>query len=184
MANNNDIVFDFDAEQEESLTIFLEKISGLENALILHLDGNLHSDNSALFQKRITKAIGLGFENLIFDCEYLLSVSSSGIGAFTYIKKTVESRGGDIFFSGVKPKVFDTFLLLGFGKFFHFENSLEEAITVFIGDDGNRSDSVFPVIFRCPICSKKIRAKKRGFFRCRLCKSVMLINKDGEPVLE
>ena len=174
---NNDIVNGFDDEKDESLKINLEKANGVEDCLVLYLTGYIDTYNSNYFQKRVQKAIDSGFMRLIFHCGGLNYVSSTGIGSFTAFLKAVKPRGGDLVLLEIQPKVYEVFQLLGFSQFFNIKNSLEDSVSFFQeGTVAESSSSLFPKIFGCPICSKKLKAVKPGRFRCSECKSIIAID--------
>jgi len=129
--SNNDIVPGFDDEADESLSIKLENVPGIEGCLILALNGRIDTDNSAYFQKNVKKLVEAGFIRLIFNCSGLNYVSSTGIGSFTSFLKTLKPKGGDLVLLDIQPKVFEVFQLLGFSQFFAIKNSLDEAAEFF-----------------------------------------------------
>jgi anti-anti-sigma factor len=181
--NNNDIVPGFDDEKDESLKIRLQKVDSTENCLALFLTGYIDTYNSNFFQKRVGKAIDAGFTKLIFNCGGLNYVSSTGIGSFTAFLKSVKPRGGDIVLLEIQPKVYEVFQLLGFSQFFNIKDNLDEAIGFFNQGDQAHSAAVFPKIFSCPICSKKLKAAKPGRFRCSECKTILAIDNSGQVFL-
>jgi anti-anti-sigma factor len=183
--NNNDIVPGFDEEKDESLKIRLQKIENADGCLALFLTGYIDTYNSNFFQKRVNRAIDSGFTRLIFQCSGLNYVSSTGIGSFTAFLKAVKPRGGDLVLLEIQPKVYEVFQLLGFSQFFNIKDSLEEAVDFFSkGADGGKSLSdLFPKIFKCPICSKKLKAIKPGRFRCSECKTILAIDNAGQVFL-
>ena len=73
---NNDIIWGFDDERDDSLKIVLKKVN--DRCLVLFLDGYIDTYNSLYFQSRVSKAIVAGFLQLIFDCEKLTYISSTG----------------------------------------------------------------------------------------------------------
>lgn len=180
---NNDIVPGFDDEKDDSLKIKLEKVHDVEGCLILYLTGYIDTYNSNYFQKRVAKAIEAGFIRLIFQCGGLNYVSSTGIGSFTAFLKSVKPRGGDLVLLEIQPKVYEVFQLLGFSQFFNIKENLEDAISFFRSATPTESSSVFPKIFSCPICSKKLKAVKAGRFRCSECKTILAIDNTGQVFL-
>ena len=181
---NNDIVAGFNDEREDdSLKIKLQKIDTVEGGLILFLTGYIDTYNSNSFQKRINRAIEAGYAKLIFHCAGLTYVSSTGIGSFTAFLKSVRPRGGDLVLLEIQPKVYEVFQLLGFSQFFNIKDSLDEAVEFFSkGGTVERSD-VFPKIFKCPICGKKLKATKAGRFRCSECRTILAIDPAGQVFL-
>ncbi len=181
--SNNDIVTGFDEEKDDSLRIKLQSVEGVEGCLVLFLTGYIDTYNSNFFQKRVTKAIEANFTKLIFNCSGLNYVSSTGIGSFTAFLKAVRPRGGDLVLLEIQPKVYEVFQLLGFSQFFNIKDNLNEAVEFFGAEGGSKGSDIFPKIFQCPICSKKLKATKSGRFRCSECKTILAIDNSGQVFL-
>lgn len=182
MANNDDIVPGFNEERDDSLRITLEQVEGSGTSLILYLNGYIDTYNSAFFQKRIATVVEAGFINLIFNCAALNYVSSTGIGSFTAFLKMVKPKGGDIVLLDIQPKVYEVFQLLGFSQFFNIKDNITDAVSFFRQEVVDYSD-IFPKIFACPICAKKLKATKPGRFRCSECKSILAVDSQGDVAL-
>ena len=182
MANNNDLVPGFNDERDDSLRITLDKIPDVDKGLIVYLNGYIDTYNSSFFQKRIQKVVDSGYVNLIFNCSSLNYVSSTGIGSFTAFLKMVKPKGGDIVLLEIQPKVYEVFQLLGFSQFFNIKDNVGDSISFFKGG-APVSDSPFPKIFGCPVCSKRLKATKAGRFRCSECKSILAIDLQGQVFL-
>ena len=180
---NNDIVKGFDDEKDESLKIKLQKVTDVEGCLVLELTGYIDTYNSNYFQKRVQRAIEAGFTRLIFQCGGLNYVSSTGIGSFTAFLKGVKPRGGDLVLLEIQPKVYEVFQLLGFSQFFNIKDNLEDSVNFFRAGATPESANLFPKIFACPICSKKLKALKSGRFRCSECKTILAIDNSGQVFL-
>ncbi|GHT48043.1 anti-sigma factor antagonist [Spirochaetia bacterium] len=176
---NDEIISGFDAEKDDSLKIDLKKIDGVEGGLTLVLNGYIDTYNSNSFQKRVGKAIESGYKNLVFDCGGLNYVSSTGIGSFTSFLKTLKSVGGDLVLLEVQPKVYEVFQLLGFSQFFNIRDNMEEAVSYFSGGATVSESTIFPMVFDCPICAKKLKAVKSGRFRCSECKTILAVDDTG-----
>lgn len=180
---NNDIVPGFDEEKDESLKIRLQKVEGVEGALIVFLTGYIDTYNSNFFQKRINRAVEAGYVRMIFHCGGLNYVSSTGIGSFTAFLKAVKPRGGDVVLLEVQPKVYEVFQLLGFSQFFNIKDNIEDAVEFYSKGMKTQEVNVFPKIFKCPICSTKLKASKAGRFRCSNCKTILAIDNTGQIFL-
>lgn len=183
MPNNNDIVPGFDDEKDDSLKIRLQKVDSVDTCLTLFLTGYIDTYNSNFFQKRVNKAIDSGYIRLIFNCGGLNYVSSTGIGSFTAFLKSVKPRGGDIVLLEIQAKVYEVFQLLGFSQFFNIKDNSDEAVSFFRQGDQGASATLFPKIFSCPICNKKLRAARPGRFRCSECKTILAIDNAGQVFL-
>jgi len=180
---NNDIVNGFDDEKDESLKIKLQKVNETEGCIVLYLTGYIDTYNSNYFQKRVQKAIEAGYIKLIFQCGGLNYVSSTGIGSFTAFLKAVKPRGGDLVLLEIQPKVYEVFQLLGFSQFFNIKDNLDDSISFFKKGVSTEAVSLFPKVFSCPICSKKLKALKPGRFRCSECKTILAIDNAGQVFL-
>ena len=119
----------------------------------------------------------------MFQCGGLNYVSSTGIGSFTAFLKAVKPRGGDLVLLEIQPKVYEVFQLLGFSQFFNIKDNLDESINFFRNGAAAETVSLFPKIFVCPICSKKLKALKPGRFRCSECKTILAIDSAGQVFL-
>ena len=181
--NNNDIVPGFDEEKDESLRIKLQQAEGVEGCLVLYLSGYIDTYNSTFFQKRVNKAVEAGFIKLVFNCGGLNYVSSTGIGSFTAFLKSVRPRGGDIVLLEIQPKVFEVFQLLGFSQFFTIKDTIEDSIDYMRRGGSVATSEVFPKLFKCPVCSTRLRANRAGRFRCANCKTILAIDTNGQVFL-
>ena len=179
---NNDIISGFDDEKNGNLKIKLQKVPDVEDCLIITLNGYIDTYNSNYFQKMVNKTIAAKYVNLIFNCGELSYVSSTGIGSFAMFQKTVKPKGGNIVLFDVQTKVFEVFQLLGFPKFFHFEDNLEGSINFFCSVPMERG-SIFPISITCPICSKQLNVTKPGRVRCFGCNTAFTIDNSGKTLL-
>lgn len=182
MDNSNNLVPGFNDEKDDSLKITLEKVDAVPSGLAIYLNGYIDTYNSTFFQKKIQKVVEAGFVNLIFNCSSLNYVSSTGIGSFTAFLKMVKPRSGDIVLLEIQPKVYEVFQLLGFSQFFNIKDTMDNAIG-FFKSGAPVASSLFPKVFACPVCTKRLRATKAGRFRCSQCKSILAIDNEGQVSL-
>lgn len=183
MESNNSIVSGFDNDKDDSLKITLRKIPGVVNGCMVILEGYIDTYNSSFFQKQLTKVIGAGYYNLLFNCGALSYVSSTGLGSFTILLKMVKVKGGDIILSEVQEKVAEVFQILGFSQFFNLKETSEEAIEFLRSGAGTVAASVFPKILSCPSCGKSVQATRAGRFRCTNCKAIITISEQADITL-
>ena len=180
MESNNSIVSGFDNDKDDSLKITLHKIPGIENGCMIVLEGYIDTYNSSFVQNQLTKGIGAGYFNLLFNCGALSYVSSTGLGSFTILLKMVKVKGGDIVLSEVQEKVAEVFQILGFSQFFNLKETTEEAVEYLRHDTVASSTSVFPKMLGCPSCGKSVQATRAGRFRCTNCKAIITISEMGD----
>jgi anti-sigma B factor antagonist len=169
---------------KDSLRMQLQKDPQHQDMITLNLKGFLDTYNSADFQREVNKLIDGGFTKIMFNCSELNYVSSTGIGAFTSFLKSVKQKKGDLVLSFLQPKVFEVFQLLGFSKFFNITTSIDEAKKILFGERKEEEvKTVFPKIFKCPICKKTLKAMRNGRFRCSECKTILNIDEEGHVFL-
>ena len=179
MDSNNSIVAGFDNEKDDSLKISLHKIPNVANGCAVVLEGYIDTYNSSFFQKQLTKLISAGYFNLLFNCEALSYVSSTGLGSFTILLKMVKMKGGDIVLAAVQEKVSEVFQILGFSQFFNLKNTVEEAMEFLQKGACTNTSNIFPRIMNCPSWNKTVQASRAGRFRCTNCKAIISIGEDG-----
>lgn len=176
---NDDLVSGFDSARDDNLIMSLQSFPDLRDSLLVCLTGYIDTYNSPFFQDQLAKIVKSGFYNLIFDCTKLKYVSSTGIGVFSSLLKTLKTQGGDVMFFGLKQSALEVFQLLGFSQLFKMKANLEEALA-FIKQGVQSTLSIFPKEFICPVCSKRLRTSCAGRFRCSECKTILTVNAQGE----
>lgn len=179
---NNALVSGFDETTNDNLKITLTSCDAVQGCIVVTLNGYIDIYTAMFFQTQIEKIVGAGFINLIFDCKNLNYVSSTGIGVFSSLLKNIKLQSGDIILVNMPEKVCEVFQLLGFIQFFQFRQSLEEA-TSFFRQEVEVEPSIFPMIFSCPVCSKRLKTSSPGRFRCSECKSILAVSDEGKVLV-
>jgi len=175
---------------KDSLKITPMQVGGDGKTVQLILTGYLDTYNSPEFQMHVNQLIDSGINRIIFNCNGLNYISSTGIGAFTAFLKNLKQKKGDMVFFGLQNKVLDVFQLLGFTKFFKIADDLDSALGTLEGTGIGApaggpaaaeagSTSLFPLIFECPHCAKKLKASKPGKYRCSGCSGIIKIDEQG-----
>lgn len=183
---NDSIIAGFDNEKNDSLTIEIAEIEKVPRGLKVSLYGFVDTYNTHFLQNQVTKIMKAGFVNLIFDCEALTYISSTGVGILSSFLSNVKNKGGNIIFLKVQDNILDIFQLLGFAKIFTIADTLEKALVYLtgIGEEAQEKKSVFPLVFNCPSCEKRLRGSRAGRFRCMYCKVVIKIDETGIVTLD
>jgi anti-sigma B factor antagonist len=177
---NNDIVPGFDDEKNDSIKLKLQKIEDMEGGLIVYASGYIDTYNVSFFRKPVERAVESGYVRIVFELSRINYISSTGFGAFPHFLKLVKPQNGDMVLNQVQPKVYEVFALLGFSQYFIFMENLDASIGYLAG---HLESPLFPKVFTCPICSKRLRASKAGRFRCAECKSILVIDKATSVML-
>jgi len=163
----------------------------VSGGLVFALSGQLNTYNSTQFQSLAGDALGKGYTKFIVDCGGLNYVSSTGVGAFTFILKEIKPYNGKFILSGVAPKIMEIFQLLGFSSFFNFTSSVYEAIEILgekkqvisptpIPVKTEALEATFPLVVACPTCSKKFKIVKASKYRCGACQKIFAVAPNGK----
>jgi len=168
---------------KDSLKITLMQVGGGSKVVQLVLNGYLDTYNSPEFQSHIKSLIDSGTKYLMFNCNGLNYISSTGIGAFTSFLKILRQKNGGMVLFGLQNKVMEVFQLLGFTKFFKIASDFNKALVLLKEEEKEKTGNkkpIFPLIFECPYCSKKLKTSKAGKFRCAGCKNIFVVNNEGK----
>lgn len=175
--NNDDIVPGFDEEKDDSIKMQLQEID--DKCLVLYLKGRLDFYNYVNAKKRIDLAIDKGFVKLMADCRQVDYISSTGISVLVETLKKTKQKNGDFVLLYLQPMPLAVLKLLGFQQYFKQAEHIDEAVKIL--DALTVKD--WPLIFRCPICDKKLKAAHNGRFRCHECRTILDINPEFQVAL-
>lgn len=100
-----------------------------ENALCLHLYGEIDNETSRPFEKVIGNLFTEEYIPAVFilECSQLQYVSSTGIGSFVNILMQSNHQNVHLYLSSLPDNVRSVFALLGFSRYFNFIDSPAEA---------------------------------------------------------
>lgn len=180
------IVPGFGEERNEHVRLVLSKVDAVPNCCLIRAVGQIDTSNSTYFQRQCELCISFGFPNIIFDLGGLNYVSSTGIGAFTFLLKSAKDKKGDLVLLHIQQKVFEVFQLLGFNQFFTIPANMDEAISHFLPKEEAEfvdETPIFPKVFSCPFCRKTLKAAKEGRYRCSSCRSIIRLTPLGEVLI-
>jgi anti-sigma B factor antagonist len=190
----SDTVSGFEGTANAQVKLSLKKVDEVPGCLCVTITGQIDTYNSHYFQQEMNKCLDAGYGKLILDASGLNYMSSTGIGAFTYLLKATKQKNGEVVILNVQPKVMEVFQLLGFSSFFPIYYSYGEAVSHFLpkkkaeiieeAENVEEIKSVFPVILTCPACKNRMRASKAGRFRCSSCKVVVKISPEARISLD
>lgn len=194
--DNNTLVSGFDDTKIDYLQVRLQEIPQISKGLLIFLSGELNTQNSPQFQRKIDLCISAGYHKLLFSCGSLSYMSSNGVGSFAYILKALKVYEGRLCLFAVPPRVYEVLSLLGFSTFLHCETEMDDAEKYLLGNDMRPTkpaaplfaalplppvaSPVFPKVFKCPRCGISLRTSKAGKFRCSKCKGVIQVHATGK----
>jgi anti-anti-sigma factor len=173
---NNDVLPGFDDETCDSLAIELQKVQGVDQCVALRMRGQIDTYSSLYFQRSAKKAIDAGFNQLLLVLSEVGYVSSMGVGALIQVQKAAMEKGGEVSLVDLHPKIMEILKLLCLEKYFSCTESVDEAVAPVLSQE---KALVFPKIFPCTVCEKKLQLVKPGRFRCPECKTILVVAKSG-----
>ena len=161
-------------ETEKKLILVIEKnIIAERSILIVKIEGILDCQSSQYFYDTILKAISSDKVDIILECSNLKDISTCGIGILESIKKKIITNNRKFIFCGLKEELIQKIKLL--------DLSTEEYTNMPDIDSAiAKITTIFPVIFECYGCGKKIKVNKSGRFKCPECKKIISVSVSGD----
>lgn len=166
-------------EGESTIRISERIVEGIPGCLVFALRGYLDHYNTAHLRRHVADAMGRGFLRLVFDCERVSYMGSLPIGYLASLVKELGSRGGSFVLVRLSGRVQEVVQLLGLGRWFTQAQSQDEALALLAPQGSAEAAGPFPKVFDCPTCGKKLRVVRAGRYRCRECKTVVVVEASG-----
>lgn len=88
--------------------------------LIALLEGRLDTSVSAQTEQELQPLYDSQGQNIVFDCNKLEYISSSGLRIFLNVLKVAKSKGDRVFITGANADINKIFAMVGFTNLFEF----------------------------------------------------------------
>ena len=88
--------------------------------LIAVLEGRLDTSVSAQTEQELQPLYDSQGQNIVFDCNKLEYISSSGLRIFLNVLKVAKSKGDRVFITGANADIKKIFAMVGFTNLFEF----------------------------------------------------------------
>ena len=88
--------------------------------LIAVLEGRLDTSVSAQTEQELQPLYDSQGKNIVFDCNKLEYISSSGLRIFLNVLKVARSKGDRVFITGANADINKIFAMVGFTNLFEF----------------------------------------------------------------
>ncbi len=95
------------------------------------ISGYLDAHTAPNLEDNIRNTLDKGKNKILVNFSKLDYISSAGLGVFMAFIEEIRNGGGDIKMSGMKPKVYSVFELLGFPMLFDITGTDDEALAKF-----------------------------------------------------
>jgi anti-anti-sigma factor len=190
----------FDDIEIDYLKIARQDSPNIPKGIRLVLTGEVNTNNTYQFQRKIEAIIDAGYIKILFECSGLNYLSSTGVGSFVSIFKKLNDLDGKMVLYQLPTRVFEVFQLLGFSNFIKCESTDLAKAEFFLLNQKSPPPipsppaqpqgsplshvSLFPMAFKCPKCGKPLKTSKSGRFRCPGCQSIIKVDAQGLISLE
>ena len=100
-------------------------------AWIIHLKGFLDVHTHEMLRETIREHLAHGRVKQVLDMADLTYIGSSGIEVILSTVQPLRDKGGDLVLTGMSPKIFKVFDLLGLAALLTLRPTLDEGLAVF-----------------------------------------------------
>jgi len=170
--------------QFEDYSLYFTGIEHNTKILICNISGYIDARNSDQILQEVLEIVSGGYIKIIFNLEDTLYISSTGISVFESLKKKVKPQNGNIILINIQSRVMEILKMYDYEDTFIIEHNLHSAIDYSDINLEESADKSFPKYIRCPVCASSLKISKSIRFRCNNCSSQIVIDKNGEIVIE
>jgi len=100
-------------------------------AWVIHLKGFLDVHTHEMLRETVREHLGQGRFHLVLDMAQLTYIGSSGIEVILSTIQPLRDKGGDMVLTGMSPKIFKVFDLLGLTALLTIRPTLDEGLALF-----------------------------------------------------
>lgn len=107
------------------MNIKKEKIG---NVSVLKIKGRIDTVHSSALENEVNLQIEKGEKNLVFNCEEMNYISSSGLRVFLVAQKKALAISGKLYLCNMQPAIQEIFRISGFSNLFKIFDTQQEAL--------------------------------------------------------
>jgi len=96
--------------------------------LVLKIKGRIDTIHSADLEREVNQLFAGGEQHLIFNCEGMNYISSSGLRVFLVAQKKAKAINGKLFLCEMQPAIQEIFRISGFSNLFKIFTTQEDAL--------------------------------------------------------
>ena len=100
----------------------------IENFSVLKIKGRIDTVHSGELEKEVDLLFDGGEKHLIFNCEGMNYISSSGLRVFLVAQKKAKAVNGKLYLCNMQPAIQEIFRISGFSNLFKIFATQEEAL--------------------------------------------------------
>lgn len=95
---------------------------------VLKIKGRIDTVHSGELEKEVNQLFDSGEKHLIFNCEGMNYISSSGLRVFLVAQKKAKAINGKLHLCNMQPAIQEIFRISGFSNLFKIFTTQDEAI--------------------------------------------------------
>ncbi len=96
--------------------------------LILKIEGRVDTVHSSFLEEEVNQLFDNGEKNLIFNCDEMSYISSSGLRVFLVAQKKAIAQKGKLYLCNMQPAIREVFRISGFSNLFRIYETQQEAL--------------------------------------------------------
>ena len=124
-------LYEYSKETDPHVEMELHQVKDVPQCVCISLKGYVDSYNSNYYYKQCQKLLNSCLIRIVFDMKDLTYISSEAVARTVLFLKELKKVGGDIIIANFQEKVKHIFDLLGLLGFFPYEDSVENAISLY-----------------------------------------------------
>lgn len=98
------------------------------NFAVLKIKGRIDTVHSGDLEKEVNQLFDSGEKHLIFNCEGMNYISSSGLRVFLVAQKKAKAINGKLHLCNMQPAIQEIFRISGFSNLFKIFTTQDEAL--------------------------------------------------------
>lgn len=99
----------------------MEVTTNTNNETIVKISGRWDTTNVNGFGKELEQILANATSSIIFECEALDYISSSGLRVFLQAQKKISNQGATLEIRHLKPEIVEVFKITGFTSIFNIK---------------------------------------------------------------
>jgi anti-sigma B factor antagonist len=100
----------------------------IEDFAVLKIKGRIDTVHSGDLEKEVNQLFDSGEKHLIFNCEGMNYISSSGLRVFLVAQKKAKAINGKLYLCNMQPPIQEIFRISGFSNLFKIFTTQDEAL--------------------------------------------------------
>lgn len=106
-----------------------------QNITIFVLHGRIDTQGAITLEKTLQQAVDEGRHKMVLDVENVRYINSAALRTLANVLTHNRSQHGDLYVTGIAPRIKRVFEIIGFDRFFTFFETVDDAVAAFQAED-------------------------------------------------